>query len=161
MKEYLNAEDLTAETIENGWLKTGDLGKMTDGHLILLGRKKNMIVTAGGKNVYPEDVETVFDRIEGVDEYCVLAETFAECFRQLAHDSMILVVKPKENTRSHDLLNEIRVRNRSLSDYKRVSQILMWNSPFARTASLKIKRNELAAEIGKTLSTSESGIVTL
>jgi long-chain acyl-CoA synthetase len=60
MLGYLNEPELTAETIVNGWLMTGDLGRFDlTGHLQLFGRKKNMIVTEEGKNIYPEDVENV------------------------------------------------------------------------------------------------------
>ncbi len=66
MSHYLDDPELTAETIVDGWLLTGDLGRFDgDGHLQLFGRKKNMIVTEGGKNIYPEDIETVFDRLAG------------------------------------------------------------------------------------------------
>jgi long-chain acyl-CoA synthetase len=54
MSHYLDDPELTAETIVDGWLLTGDLGGLTaTGHLQLFGRKKNMIVTEGGKNIYP------------------------------------------------------------------------------------------------------------
>src|SRR5579859_2143107 len=59
MSHYLDDPELTLETIVDGWLLTGDLGRFErGGHLQLFGRKKNMIVTEGGKNIYPEDVET-------------------------------------------------------------------------------------------------------
>src|SRR6202043_1845754 len=59
MSHYLDNPELTAETIVDGWLLTGDLGRFDgSGHLQLFGRKKNMIVTEGGKNIYPEDIET-------------------------------------------------------------------------------------------------------
>src|SRR3990170_1760788 len=62
MSHYLDDPELTAETIQDGWLMTGDLGRLdADGHLQLFGRKKNMIVTAEGKNIYPEDIENVFE----------------------------------------------------------------------------------------------------
>src|SRR5438309_724116 len=71
MSHYLDDPELTAQAIVDGWLLTGDLGCLEpSGHLQLLGRKKNMIVTAGGKNVYPEDIETAFDGVP-VKEYCV------------------------------------------------------------------------------------------
>ncbi len=66
MSHYLDDPELTAQTIVDGWLLTGDLGRFDgSGHLQLFGRKKNMIVTEGGKNIYPEDIETVFDGIAG------------------------------------------------------------------------------------------------
>src|SRR6266567_2675319 len=64
MSHYLDDPELTAETIVDGWLLTGDLGCFDgSGHLQLTGRKKNMIVTEEGKNIYPEDIETVFESL--------------------------------------------------------------------------------------------------
>lgn len=161
MKGYYNANELTDEAMENGWLKTGDLGKLDGGHLILLGRKKNMIVTAGGKNVYPEDVETAFDRINGVEEYCILAKRLIWPSQDLTQDSMILIAKPKEETKAETILEEIKSRNRMLSDYKRISQVLISSQPFPRTASMKIKRNHLAEVIQKSIEPNDSGIINL
>src|SRR5271169_1549163 len=76
MSHYLDDAELTLETIVEGWLLTGDLGRFDKhGHLQLFGRKKNMIVTEGGKNIYPEDIETVFDGLP-VKEYCVFAANY-------------------------------------------------------------------------------------
>ena len=62
MAQYLDDPELSDETIVDGWLMTGDLGRVdASGHLQLAGRKKNMIVTEGGKNVYPEDIENSFE----------------------------------------------------------------------------------------------------
>ena len=161
MKGYFEADELTQETMQDGWLKTGDLGKMDHGHLILLGRQKNMIVTAGGKNVYPEDIETSFDRIGGVEEYCILAKRLIWPTQDLTNDSMVLVVKPKDDAKTSDVLNEIRNRNRTLADYKRVTETLIWNASLPRTASMKIKRNQLADEITKTTPSNSAGLVQL
>jgi long-chain acyl-CoA synthetase len=147
MKGYLDATELTEETIEKGWLKTGDLGKLDRGHLILLGRMKNMIVTQGGKNVYPEDIETTFDRIENIEEYCILAKRLIWPSSDLTHDSMVIVVRSKENIHQPTHLEEIKIRNRKLADYKRVANLVFWEGTFPRTASMKIKRNHLAEEI--------------
>src|SRR5206468_11061719 len=76
MSHYLDDPELTLEAIVDGWLLTGDLGRFErTGHLQLFGRKKNMIVTEGGKNIYPEDIETVFDGLP-VKEYSVFAANF-------------------------------------------------------------------------------------
>jgi long-chain acyl-CoA synthetase len=62
-------EQLTREVLENGWFKTGDLGKLdSSGKLILTGRSKRLIVTEAGKNVYPEDIEIRLERLVGVKE---------------------------------------------------------------------------------------------
>ena len=76
MSHYLDDPEMTAETIVDGWLMTGDLGRLdASGHLQLLGRKKNMIVTAEGKNIYPEDIENVFEGL-AVKEFCVFAANY-------------------------------------------------------------------------------------
>jgi long-chain acyl-CoA synthetase len=76
MSHYLDDPEMTAETIVDGWLMTGDLGRVdAAGHLQLFGRKKNMIVTAEGKNIYPEDIENNFEGIP-VKEFCVFAANY-------------------------------------------------------------------------------------
>src|SRR6202140_4816619 len=76
MSHYVDDPELTAQTIVEGWLLTGDQGRFEGhGHLQLFGRKKNMIVTTGGKNIYPEDIEAVFDGL-AVKESCVFAANY-------------------------------------------------------------------------------------
>ena len=76
MSGYLDDPEMTAETIVDGWLMTGDLGRIdATGHLQLFGRKKNMIVTEEGKNIYPEDIESVFEGLP-VKEFCVFAANY-------------------------------------------------------------------------------------
>lgn len=153
MRGYLDAPELTAETLVEGWLRTGDLGVIdAAGHLRLLGRAKNMIVTEGGKNVYPEDVEAAFEGVE-CEELCVFASSFLQPpdagGRGLAArgDTLTLVVRPKKGQASSALLAQIAAANLRLADHKRVSRYLLWEREFARTASMKIKRDQLAGEL--------------
>jgi long-chain acyl-CoA synthetase len=150
MSHYLDDPDLTVQTIVDGWLLTGDQGRFDGhGHLQLFGRKKNMIVTEGGKNIYPEDIETVFDGL-AVKEYCVFAANYVWPQKSLGKEMLMLVVRLEPNQRFDDRLREeIVARNRRLADFKRVGGYLVWEKDFPRTASLKIKRGELAEEIGK------------
>jgi long-chain acyl-CoA synthetase len=152
MAYYLDDPVLTAETIVDGWLLTGDLGRFdAAGHLQLFGRKKNMIVTEGGKNIYPEDIETVFDGL-AVKEYCVFAANYIWPDKQLGRETLVLVLRLEQNQEFNDRLkDEIVARNRRLPDFKRVGGYVIWNEDFPRTASMKIKRNLLAEEIGKHL----------
>jgi long-chain acyl-CoA synthetase len=151
MSHYLDDPELTAQTIVEGWLLTGDQGRFDvdgHGHLQLVGRKKNMIVTAGGKNIYPEDIEQVFDGLP-VKEYCVFAANYLWPQKTLGNEMLVLVVRLEPNQQFDDRLREeIVTRNRRLADFKRVGGNLLWEKDFPRTASLKIKRGELAAEIG-------------
>jgi long-chain acyl-CoA synthetase len=151
MSHYLDDPEQTTQTIVEGWLLTGDLGRFDAdgrGHLQLVGRKKNMIVTVGGKNIYPEDIEAVFDGLP-VKESCVFAANYLWPQKSLADETLTLVVRLEQNQPFDDRLREeIVTRNRRLADFKRVGGYLVWERDFPRTASLKIKRGELAAEIG-------------
>ena len=150
MSHYLDDPELTVKTIVEGWLLTGDLGRFDGtGHLQLFGRKKNMIVTEGGKNIYPEDVEMVFDGLP-VKEYCVFAANYIWPQKSLGDEMLVLVLRLEQGQQFGDALgDEIIVRNRRLADYKRVGGYLVWEKDFPRTASMKIKREELGVEIGK------------
>ena len=151
MSHYLDDPELTAQAIVDGWLLTGDLGRLEpSGHLQLLGRKKNMIVTAGGKNVYPEDVETAFDGI-AVKEYCVFAANYLWPRKELGGERLVLVVRLENQEFTDSLKEEVIARNRRLPDFKRVAGYVVSGKDFPRTASLKIKRNELAEEIRTSL----------
>lgn len=152
MSHYLDDPELTLETIVDGWLLTGDLGRFEDhGHLQLFGRKKNMIVTEGGKNIYPEDIETVFDGL-AVKEYAIFAANYVWPKKELGKEGLVLVIRLDQNQKfDKSLLEDIAVRNRKLPDFKRVGGYLLWEKDFPRTASMKIKRQVLAEEMGKSL----------
>lgn len=140
MAEYLKEPELTARTIREGRLFTGDLGRMEpSGHLVLLGRKKNMIVTAGGKNVYPEDIENAFQGLP-VKEFCIFAEHYLWSGRS---ERLVIAVRADDR----DFAVELQRRNRRLPDFKRVHGYLAWDRDFPRTASLKVKRELLADQI--------------
>jgi long-chain acyl-CoA synthetase len=149
MSHYLDDPELTAQTIVEGWLVTGDQGRFDgNGHLQLFGRKKNMIVTEGGKNIYPEDIESVFDGL-GVKEYCVFAANYLWPQKTLGEEMLVLTIRLEQNQQIDDRLREeIVARNRRLADFKRIGGYVLWGKDFPRTASMKIKRAELAAEIG-------------
>jgi long-chain acyl-CoA synthetase len=149
MSHYLDDLELTAETIVDGWLLTGDLGRFDgSGHLQLFGRKKNLIVTEGGKNIYPEDIESVFEDT-AAKEYCVFAANYIWPQKALGREMLVLVLHMESDKQlSHANLEEIAGRNRRLPDFKRVSGYLVWDKDFPRTASMKIKRQDLATQIG-------------
>ena len=152
MSHYLDDPELTAQTIVDGWLVTGDLGRFDgNGHLQLFGRKKNMIVTEGGKNIYPEDIENAFDGLP-VKEYCIFAANYLWPAKSLGREMLVLLLRLEQNQEFTDALKEeIVSRNRRLPDFKRVGGYLVYGKDFPRTASMKIKRNELAEDIRKVL----------
>jgi len=152
MSQYLDDAELTLETIVEGWLLTGDLGRFDQyGHLQLFGRKKNMIVTEGGKNIYPEDIETVFDGLP-VKEYCVFAANYLWPQKEPGGETLVMALRLEQNQRFDSaLLQEIVNRNRGLPDFKRVGEYFIWEKDFPRTASMKVKRQQLAEDVRKTV----------
>lgn len=139
---YLNEPELTAAAFtEDGWLRTGDLGYFdASGHLRLVGRSKNMIVTAGGKNVYPEDVEAVLRDLP-CDEFAVFAANYLWPQHSLEGEQLVVVARGLEGTAS------LRQLNRKLPDFKRIHSVLHWSEDFPRTAALKLKRPLLAEQL--------------
>ncbi len=148
MSHYLDDPEMTASTLVDGWLMTGDLGKLdSSGHLQLFGRKKNMIVTEGGKNIYPEDIENVFAGLP-VKEFCVFAANYVWPERSMTGEQLVVVARVEDASQfSAGLRAQIAEHNRQLPDFKRISACLPWTRDFPRTASLKIKRDALAEEI--------------
>lgn len=149
MGGYLGDEELTSATLVDGWLRTGDLGNLEpDGRLRVVGRARNMIVTAGGKNVYPEDIESHFEGIPGCAELCVFADSYLWPPRAMAGEALVAVVRPE---RGADLtaaaVDEIRRRNRELAEYRRLRGTVVWTGPFPLTSSHKVRRDELAGQL--------------
>jgi long-chain acyl-CoA synthetase len=148
MSHYLDDPEMTAEAIVNGWLLTGDLGRLdSTGHLQLFGRKKNMIVTAEGKNIYPEDIENVFEGLP-VKEFCVFAANYLWPERSMVGEQLVVVLRLEPGQSFSDaLLEELSSRNRRLLPFKRISGYVLWDADFPRTASMKIKRAVLGEQI--------------
>jgi long-chain acyl-CoA synthetase len=156
MSHYLDDPELTAEAIVDGWLMTGDLGRLDEaGHLQLSGRKKNMIVTAEGKNIYPEDIENVFEGL-AVKEFCVFAANYLWPQHTMANEELVIVIRLEPDQEVDDALRaDIAARNQRLRNYKRISGYLVYDRDFPRTASMKIKRTVLAEDVGRTHARSE------
>ncbi|HXY00865.1 MAG TPA: AMP-binding protein [Candidatus Limnocylindrales bacterium] len=148
MAGYLNEPELTAETIVDGWLMTGDMGRFDpSGHLQLFGRKKNMIVTEEGKNVYAEDVEQAFEGLP-VKEYCVFAANYIWPSQSMVGERLVLVIRMDQGQAySEDLRKEIAARNSRLINYKRIHGVVLYGEDFPLTASLKIIRVALAEQL--------------
>ena len=149
MLGYLDAPDLTANAFtEDGWLRTGDLGWLdASRHLHLVGRMRNMIVTAGGKNIYPEDIEGAFGSVP-CDEMAVYAADYLWPRRDgLGEEALLAVVRAEDGLD----LDALRKANRRLPDFKRVQGVVVWAEPFPRTASMKLKRAVLAEQMRSAL----------
>jgi long-chain acyl-CoA synthetase len=147
---YLDDPGLTREALVDGWLRTGDLGVLdAAGHLRLVGRKKHMVVTAGGKNVYPEDVEGRFDGLAEVEEHAVVAAHAVWPARPGDDERLLLVVRARAEL--GPVVAEAARRARALPEHQRPAGLLVTEAPLPRTTSLKLKRDALASDLGARL----------
>lgn len=156
MKGYYNMPEETAKMFtEDGFFKTGDIGKLDSEHyLILCGRAKNIIVTSGGKNVYPEEIEDAFQLYDDIQQITVQSyiedpSTKSEGIEALIYPSdevfTKLGVKREEMFASDDVKEIIQADvdtvNRTLQPYARISRIEILEKPLEMTTTLKVKRN--------------------
>ena len=163
MQGYYNMPEETAEMFTpDGFLKTGDLGWMDGEHYVMLsGRAKNLIVTEGGKNVYPEEIEDAFQLYYDVEQimvrgYIANETTKSEQIEALIYPSDDLIkrlgVSRKEvsgNLKIHDEIKIIVDKvNRTLQPYARISKITILNEPLEMTTTRKIKRGD-AGKLGE------------
>ena len=132
MSHYLDDPEMTAETIVDGWLMTGDLGRFdSTGHLQLFGRKKNMIVTDEGKNIYPEDMETVFEGLP-VKEFCVFAANYLWPARTMVGEKLVIVLQPEAGQPfTPEMRANLEERNRRLVNYKRIQRLFTLGTGFS------------------------------
>ncbi len=152
---YRDNPALTAETIVDGWLNTGDRGYLDpSANLHLVGRSKNMIVTAGGKNIYPEDIESVFEGMD-CEEFVVFASDYVYGGGDMTGEQLMIVVREEDDVSRASLIAELTRRNRKLPDFKRISGLYVMDEEFPRTASMKIKRGPLAVAIREASSRSD------
>jgi long-chain acyl-CoA synthetase len=151
MSGYLDDAELTRETIVDGWLRTGDLGALErSGHLRIMGRTKNMIVTAGGKNVYPEDVERAFAGIP-VQDACVIAAHVLSPPGMRDERLLLVIGLGPAGASVDEVRRAARLRNHSLPEARRVRGMIVVREQFPRTASLKVKRDELVKHLRQTI----------
>jgi long-chain acyl-CoA synthetase len=156
MKGYYNMPEETAKMFtEDGFLKTGDIGKLDSEHyLVLCGRAKNIIVTSGGKNVYPEEIEDAFQLYDDIQQITVQGyiedqNTLSEGIEALVYPSdevfNKLGVKREEMFASDDvkeiIQGDVDAVNKTLQPYARISRIEILEKPLAMTTTLKVKRN--------------------
>ncbi len=160
MKGYFNNPEATEEVLVDGWYRTGDLGSIDDeGFLYVKGRIRNLIVTAKGKNVYPEEVEQQLLKSPYIEEVMVYGHkvsTFVEEVHALVYcdqDSMDLYAKEHgiEHMTVTDIeeliKSEIKEHGKNLAEYKRVKRFRIRDDPFPKTSTRKIKRYALVDEI--------------
>ncbi len=153
MRGYYNQPEMTAEVVRDGWFHTGDLGRFDrDGYLHISGRLKNVIVTRGGKNVYPEEIETALNASPiileslvygipegdgGGEEIGAIVVPERERFEQMgaergspyAWEEMEAAVR-----------EEVRALNGQMADYKRIRALLVREEELPKTSTRKVRR---------------------
>ncbi len=163
MKGYYKMPEETAKMFtEDGFLKTGDLGWIdNEGYVMLCGRAKNLIVTSGGKNVYPEEIEDAFQLYDDINQitcrgYFVDNEKTAEEIEVLIYPSDDLYkklnLKRNMDYLQDEVLEEIKKDvskvNKTLQSYEQISKITLLKEPLEMTPTNKVKRNCVAKIYG-------------
>ncbi len=153
MQGYYNMPEETAKMFtDDGFFKTGDLGWMDDEHYVMLcGRAKNLIVTSGGKNVYPEEIEDAFQMYTNVQQIMVQGYDSGngEEIEALIYpsDSVFetLGLKREEAWNSKEVADVIKEAvdavNKLQQPYARITRTTILETPLAQTTTLKVKRN--------------------
>jgi len=174
MAGYWNKPEATAASLRDGWLHTGDLGRVDpQGRLTITGRSKEVIVLASGKNVYPEEIEAHYRQSVFVGELCVLGVRVPG--QPSAERLHAVVVPDLEVLRERGIVNtrelirfELETLSVALPSHKRVLSFDVVMEPLPRTTTGKLKRREIAprrsreaakagAHVGASLSRPEGG----
>ncbi|MFH0940158.1 MAG: AMP-binding protein [Planctomycetota bacterium] len=146
MQCYWRNPAATEKVFENGWFDTGDLGRIdSDGYLRITGRLKDVIITAAGKNVYPDEVESALRGIPGIKEYCVLGLPA----RSDVGEEVAVIIFP-EHDRNHQAIEAaIGCVNATLPSHQRVARVEFWNEELPKTSTLKLQRAKLREQIAR------------
>ena len=154
MKEYWNRPDATVTAIQDGWLHTGDLGYFdSGGNLFITGRRKELIVLANGKNIYPEEIESHYLESPFIKEICVMGLEARP--GDPSSERLYAVVVP-----NFDALKERKVVNakevirfdieglsQQLASTKRIGDYEIWQEDLPRTTTRKLKRFEIEKRV--------------
>jgi long-chain acyl-CoA synthetase len=153
MKGYYNRPEATAAALRDGWLYTGDLGRLdSQGRLTITGRRKEVIVLSSGKNIYPEEVEAAYLRSSFIKELCVMGMSTPD---EPSAERLYAVVVPDEDVvRARKIANvgdlvrfEMEGASIDLPHHKRVLGYEVWMEPLPRTTTGKLKRFEIERRV--------------
>ena len=151
MLGYYENEEATKEALDaNGWFHTGDLARIDkDGFIYISGRKKSVIVLNNGKNVFPEEIETLLNKVEGIKESFVYEKKEADgdvkvCVK-IVYDKQL--IKELYNIEGEEKIKEflwekVKDVNRLMPKYKYVREMIISEEELIKTTTLKIKRHE-------------------
>ncbi len=158
MLGYYENEEETNKVLKDGWFYTGDLGYIDkDGFIFITGRQKNMIVLKNGKKIFPEEIETLVNRIDLIDE-CMVFGMPDEVDKNDVKLSVKVVynkdeVKQKYGDISFDEIRDIiwnRIKNEvntTVPRYKHIMNMILTDKELIKTTTKKVKRNEELKEI--------------
>ena len=150
MLGYYNNEEATKEVLKDGWFYTGDLGYFDkDDFLYITGRKKTVIVLKNGKNIYPEEMETLVNRIDGVKESMIYGKPDRDddvkiCVK-IVYDSEIMKKTYKlenEEDIKDFIWQKVKEINKTMPPYKYIKELIITNEELIKTTTQKIKRYE-------------------
>ncbi len=151
MLGYYNNEEATREALDKeGWLHTGDLAKIDkDGYIFISGRKKFVIVLKNGKNIYPEELETLVNKIEGIKESFIYGKPeddgdYKICCKIVYDKEMAPeIYGTSEEEKLKELIwQEVKKVNKTMPAYKYVREITLTDEELIKTTTQKIKRFE-------------------
>lgn len=152
MLGYYEMPELTEEVLKDGWFYTGDLGRFDKkGILYITGRNKNMIVLRNGKKVFPEELETIVNRLELVEESMVFGMPDEKVKDDVKVSVKIVynqeVAKEKYPDKTQDELyqiiwEQIKELNKSFPRYKHIQKLILTDEELIKTTTKKVKRQE-------------------
>ncbi len=150
MLGYYQNDEETGRALRDGWLHTGDLGKIDrKGRLSIVGRSKEIIVTAGGKNVYPDELEDIYGACPEVEEISVVGlpdGQGSERVAALVRPTVPEDADPTEVAEIRQRIREwIRVEGQRVASHNRIGVLKFWDDEFPRTATRKVVRKEIVA----------------
>ena len=151
MQRYLDRPDLTAQILRDGWLYTGDIGRLdADGYLTITGRQRELIVTGAGKNVYPAELEDLYADLPHTEELVVVGLPSSRTLGEQVHGVAVLAVGARELV-AEDVADAVRQRvyaiSRDLPTYQRIAQVHVWRRPLPRLDDGRVDRAALRAEL--------------
>ncbi len=152
MLGYYENEEATKEVLNDGWFRTGDLASIDeDGYIFIKGRKKSVIVLKNGKNIFPEEMENLVNKIVGVKESFIFGKSTKEDKDDVKIYSKIVfdrdVVKEAYKVENMDgiyeaINNKVKEINHTMPAYKAIKGIILSETPLIKTTTSKIKRQE-------------------